>query len=53
MEHGEIESISMSSIQVDGTQLFSAICECEPLMYEIHLNDIVFSSQLKFDDKRY
>lgn len=49
--HEKLETLSLSKINEDGTKLFSAICECEPLICAIHMNEIVFSTQMISDEE--
>ncbi|KAK8871881.1 hypothetical protein M9Y10_007626 [Tritrichomonas musculus] len=43
----KLESLKISEIDVNGSDLFKAICECDPPIYELHLNRLNFEDEIK------
>ena len=50
--HEELEVLDVSNIDVDGTMLLDAICECNPSIYELHLTNLKFATILKVKNDR-
>ena len=50
--HEELEVLTLSNIDVDGTMLLDAICRCNPSIYELHLTNLKFATILKVKNDR-